>query len=288
MKKAYLFAAISIFFWSTTAVATKLLLGTLNSMQIIFASSIVAFLFLLVVNIFNGKLPEVRKLSLSDHFMMVLIGSLGIFFYRLFLYLGIDRMDSSKAFIINYLWPITSVVFSCILLKEKMTPKKIIALLLSFAGVIIVASGGSSSGENSLLGAIFCALGAVSYGVFAALNKKKNYDQFLSMMLYYLHSSILSLIYLLIVGDSLAMNFAEWMGMLWMGIFSSALPLLLWALALNAGDTAKISNLAYITPFLGLVWSYVILKEQIGILSFVGLAVIIAGILLQLKDKKSN
>ena len=288
MKKAYLFAAISIFFWSTTAVATKLLLGTLNSMQIIFASSIVAFLFLLVVNIFNGKLPEVRKFSLSDHFMMVLIGSLGIFFYRLFLYLGIDRMDSSKAFIINYLWPITSVVFSCILLKEKMTPKKIIALLLSFAGVIIVASGGSSSGENSLLGAIFCALGAVSYGVFAALNKKKNYDQFLSMMLYYLHSSLLSLIYLLIVGDSLALTFAEGLGMLWMGIFSSALPLLLWALALNSGDTAKISNLAYITPFLGLVWSYVILKEQIGILSFVGLAVIIAGILLQLKDKKSN
>lgn len=288
MKKVYILAGISIFFWSTTAVATKLLLGTLNSMQILFASSLVAFLFLLIVNLAKGNLPELRKFSLSDHLLMLLIGSLGIFFYRLFLYLGIDRMDSSKAFIINYLWPITSVIFSCILLKERLTAKKIVALLLSFAGVIIVASAGSSSGENSLVGALFCALAAVSYGIFAALNKKKNYDQFLSMMLYYLHSTVFSLIYILIVGDSLAMNFAEWMGMLWMGVFSSALPLLLWALALNAGDTAKISNLAYITPFLGLVWSYAILKEQIGILSFVGLAIIILGILLQLKEKKSN
>ena len=39
MKKQYLYAGISILFWSTTATVTKLLLGSLNSMQILLISS---------------------------------------------------------------------------------------------------------------------------------------------------------------------------------------------------------------------------------------------------------
>ncbi len=50
--------------------------------------------------------------------------------------------------------------------------------------------------------------------------------------------------------------------------------------------TAKISNLAYITPALSLVWTWLILKEQIRVFSLVGLAVIMVGILIQIKFGK--
>ena len=45
MKKEYIYAGISILCWSTSATITKLLLGSINSIQLLFVSSIFAFIF---------------------------------------------------------------------------------------------------------------------------------------------------------------------------------------------------------------------------------------------------
>ena len=111
MKKEYIYAMISIFLWSTTATVTKLLLGNLNSMQILVISSLLAFVFLLVVNLIKGNLKKLKEYNLKDYLQIFAIGILGTFLYNLFLYLGIDTLEASQAFIINYLWPIMTILF---------------------------------------------------------------------------------------------------------------------------------------------------------------------------------
>lgn len=290
MKKEYIYAGISIFLWSTTATVTKLLLGSLNSMQIMLVSSAVAFAFLLLVNIFKGTLKELKEYKFADHVHIFIIGILGIFLYHLFLYLGIDMMDASQAFIINYLWPIMSVIFACVILKEKMTVKKAVAVMLSFIGVIIVTANGNllRIEKDTLTGALYCILAAVSYGLFTVLNKQKSYNKYLSMMLYYFYAFIISLLYTLFTKDVFTLYFAQAMGMLWIGVFTTAIPFTTWALALEKGDTARVSILAYITPFLSLVWTSLILPEKLNINSIVGLVIIILGILIQFKGKRSE
>ena len=105
------------------------------------------------------------------------------------------------------------------------------------------------------------------------------------MMFYYFYSFIISLIYIVLAKDGFALSGAQIIGMLWNGIFTTAVPYTAWALALDKGDTARISNLAYITPFLSLVWTALFLKEPITANSFLGLVIIIAGIFIQLGDK---
>jgi len=68
----------------------------------------------------------------------------------------------------------------------------------------------------------------------------------------------------------------------------TAIPFTTWALALEKGDTAKISNLAYITPFLSLVWTSLILKEKLNPYSILGLVIIVLGILIQIKKEPKN
>lgn len=70
-----------------------------------------------------------------------------------------------------------------------------------------------------------------------------------------------------------------------MGVCNTAIGFVAWDLAMKTGDTAKVANLAYITPFLSLVVAYFLLGDPITIWSVGGLTVIVAGILLQLKDK---
>lgn len=123
-KREYIYAGISIALWSTTATVTKLLLGNLNSMQILVVGSFFAFIFLLIVNLIKGSLKDLKTYKIKDYLQITGMGILGTFLYNLFLYLGINTLQASQAFIINYLWPIMTVVFACIILKEKMTIKK--------------------------------------------------------------------------------------------------------------------------------------------------------------------
>lgn len=288
MKKQYIYAGISIFLWSTTATVTKLLLGSINSMQILLFGSFFASIYLLIVNIIKGNLKQLKDYKIKDYLQIAGIGLLGTFLYNLFLYLGINKMQASQAFIINYLWPIMTIAFACIILKEHMTFRKIIAIFLSFFGVIIVTSNGNflNIEKESVIGALYCILAAISYGLFSIINKKKNYNKYLSMMLFYMISFIISLLYILCLKELFIPEGNQLIGLLWIGIFTSATAFTSWAIALEKGDTAKISNLAYITPFLSLIWTRLILKEKISIYAIIGLVVIILGILIQLKDKK--
>ena len=70
-------------------------------------------------------------------------------------------------------------------------------------------------------------------------------------------------------------------GLLWIGIFSSGGAFLLWFLALKYGDTSKIANIAFLTPFFSLIYIYFLLHESIQIYSIVGLLFICIGILIQ-------
>ena len=287
MNVSYLLAAISIFIWSTVPVITKNLLGDFSSLQIVAVSALLAALFLIILNIANGNIKKLKEYKIKDYVTTVLIGIPGTFFYYIFLYIGTDKMLASQAFIINYLWPIMSIVFACIILKEKMTARGAIAVVMSFLGVIIVTGEDLLHFDaNTLIGAFFCILGAVSYGLFTALNKKFTYNKSISMMISYTATAIMTSALVLATGNAFTLNLVQSLGIAWNGIASYAVGTTLWAVALDKGSTTKISNLAYITPFLALIWTAIFLHESIKPASVIGLIVIVSGILLQLLPKK--
>ncbi|MBQ2704898.1 MAG: DMT family transporter [Clostridia bacterium] len=289
MKKTYFYAGVSILLWSSLATVSKLLLGTMNSYKVLCISAFFAAVALLIVNLFTKRLSVLKAYKLKDYLTIILIGLPGTFFYYVFLYLGTDRMLASQAFIINYLWPIMSVVFACILLKEKLTIRKIIAIAMSFLGVITVAGGELASFNlQTLFGMLFCIGAAVSYGLFTALNQKWHYDKFVSLMLSFVAAFGLSLIINLAMGTNMGIGAFEALGLGWNGLTVMAIATVTWALALDSGKTAKVSNLAYITPFLSLVWTAIFLKEPINPWSVLGLVVIVLGIFVQLKEGKKQ
>lgn len=286
MKKPYLYAFVAIAIWSTTATVSKLLLHSFTTIQMLAVCSAVAAVFLFTVNLLGGKIAVLKTYRLRDYFITAVVGMLGTFFYNMFLVFGIDKLLASQAMIINYLWPMMAVVAGCILLKEKMTARKAIAVAMSFFGVVLVTSNGSLTGfaGSNLLGALFCVLAAVSYGLFVVLNKRLPYEASVSMMLYYAVSTIVAVICLLISGNLPVLSGVQSLGLLWIGLGDYAIAYVSWALAMKAGQTAKIANLAYITPFLSLVVAHFFLGDPITVWSIGGLVVIVAGIFLQMKD----
>ena len=283
MKKNYLYAFLTVFIWATMAAITKMLLFDIPNLETLGISSIFAFAFLLIVNIKNGSIRKMKMYSAKNYLIMAGLGFLGLFMYSALYYYGISQLTSQDACILNYLWPIMLVVFSCIILKEKFTAIKAGAMICSFVGIIILSGGSSAvSTGNTTLGIISCIVAAVCYGLFAVLNKKADYDQNITMMVIWLVVAVCSTILGLITETWVPIEGMQWAGIIWLGVFIDAVAYLLWALALRgAENTAKIANLAYLTPFLSLVVSAIVLGEQITIRAIIALVFIVGGILFQ-------
>lgn len=289
MKKSYILAGAAILFWSTMATIAKLLLGSFSGVQVLCVSSFFALLFLLIKNIATGNIKKLKIYKSKDIAIMTLIGLPGILVYNLLYYIGAAVMPASQAFIINYLWPIMSVIFACILLKEKLNFRKIIAIMLSFTGVIIVAGGGTAGfSVATIYGSLCILLAAVSYGLFTGLNQKFQYDKNISMMFVYFATFVITLVMVIFGNTPLNLDLFSIAGFAWNGVLVMGVANTAWTIALESGNTAKISNLAYITPFASLIWTSLFLKEKISLFSVIGLIVIVGGILIQLKDNKKD
>lgn len=283
MKKNYIYAFTTVLIWSTMAATVKKILFDIPNLEALSISSYFAFIFLLFINIKTGTIKEMRQLSVKDYGVMSGLGFIGLFVYSALYYYGLAQLSSQEACILNYLWPIMLVVFSCIILKERMTLMKGLAMVCSFAGIVILSTGdiGAANG-NTALGIVSCVIAAACYGLFSVLNKRADYNQNISMMVIWLVVAVCSMVLGLLTENWVPIRGIQWLGILWLGVVIDAVAYLLWALALKGTEnTAKIANLAFLTPFLSLVVSAVFLKEKIQLRAIIALIFIIGGILLQ-------
>jgi drug/metabolite transporter (DMT)-like permease len=207
--------------------------------------------------------------------------------YYVFYYGGTAVLPASQAFVINYLWPIMSVIFACLLLRERVTPIKIVGILLSFAGLIVAIANELVSFDTGMLfGALLCVLGAISYGAFTALSRKAGYDSSVSMMISYFATFLITGVWLLATNDLPQIGWGQLGGLVWNGAVTMGIANTVWVLALSGKDTARISNLAYITPVLSMLWLAILLDEDISVYTIVGLGVILLGVLVPLVWEK--
>lgn len=283
-NRSYFFVLLASILWGSVAAVAKLLLVDLNNLQVLFFANLFAFVGLFLIVIFRKERSLIRTYTKNDYFNFAWMGFLGVFAYNFFLYGGLQLLPAQEAFIINYLWPIAVVAFAVLILKESITARKILAITLSFLGVVMVISKGSFSGLGfgNMLGIFSAIAGALTYGLFSVLGKKHDYDKLVSMTFYYFFSCFYALAALLIFSDIPSIGVGQFLGLLWLGLSNGLAPVF-WFLALKHGDTAKMSNMIFLTPFVSLVYIHFLLKEEILASSILGLTVIVLGILIQYK-----
>ena len=283
MKKQYIYAAVSILVWSTLAAFTKKLLGTMPNFQVLFICAALAFLFMLVINVATGNIKKLRDYRVRDYLYMALLGFIGLFLYKALYNVGLANLTSQQACVINYLWPIMTVIFSCIILRERLTLAKAFAMVCSFVGIAILTGGiGGDLGGEVIFGIVGCFIAAACYGLFSVLNKKSGYDLKISMMLFWLVTAVISLPLGLIFETWVSVEGTSWLGFLWLGIMGDGLAYLTWAMALRGlKNTATVANLAYLTPFLSVIVSMVFLGEPFEYKTLIALVFIVGGILVQ-------
>ena len=275
-----------IFCWGTLPAVTKLTLTSISNMQVLFISSLIAAGCLYIYLFASGRIRLFHALTGSDIRQLIGLGFLGNFLYSAFYYASLRLLPSTDACVINYLWPIVATVCAAIILHEKIKVAEWAAVLLSFAGVAVISTKGSGIALTNMRDILLCIAGAVCYGVFNVLNKKKGIDQLLCTAIYFTVTAVCSAPILLVTGDIASVSGAEWTGMLWLSVFIDALAIFAWGAALQMSEVGFLSNLAYLTLVVAMVISYMTLGEPIESYAIIGMLFVLGGCLPQVLSRR--
>ena len=281
-SRVYFYAISAVVIWSTLAAVAKSILTEIPRFEALFLSSLAASVFLLAVQLVRGGARIFRAYDWRGYLAMAGLGLLGVCLYLALYFYGLTQLSSQEACILNYLWPMMIVLFSALLLGERITVRTAVALLLSFSGVVVLTLGGEGHAEgNAVLGSLACVLAALCYGLFCVLNRKRNVDPTVLMTVAWGVTALCALSVTLMAETWVTLSWTQWGGMLWFGIFINAVGYLWWTMALQeARSAAMVANLAYFVPLLSLVVSAVTLGEEMSRAALLALVLIMGGILL--------
>jgi len=284
-KKAYFLALIAVLFWSTMSSAFKITLGFISFEQLLFWSALMGITTLFVILLHQKQLTkEVFKPgSLINSAVM---GLFNPFLYYLVLFKAYDLLEAQVAGVLNYSWPIVLVILSVIFLKQKIPFYSFFALLISFAGIIIIGTKGAplQMKFDEPLGVGLALLSALFWGIYWILNLK---DKKRSSQVKIFFNLVFGLIYLLIYLwiKNIEITLPSWqaiLGAVYIGLFELSITFVIWLTALKlSSNTAKVSNLVYLSPVIALFWIWLTVGEKIHLSTVVGLFFIVGGIFIQ-------
>ncbi len=283
-SKAYLLASIVVLFWATAASAFKLSLHYFDTIELLFYSSSTATIIVFLIILFQKKLHIIRAYTFKDYLHSAMLGFMNPFFYYLILFKAYSLLPGQIAQPLNFVWPITTVLLSIPLLKQKIPAKSLAAIFISFLGVIIISTKGNIRVLNieSPWGVFLALCSSGIWAVFFLINAKDNRDEECKLFLSFLFGTLFT--FILYLPKLSTPNLYGLLGAVYIGIFEMGIAFVLWVKALKLSrTTAQVSNLVYLTPFLALFFLRIFVGEKILISTIVGIILIISGILFQRK-----
>ncbi|RAU18042.1 EamA/RhaT family transporter [Nitrincola tibetensis] len=283
-KTALMFALAAVACWSTVATAFKLSLNYFAPAQLLLVATLSSAVLLILLLGYQGKLSLLKTLFRERPYFYLLMGALNPALYYLILFQAYDLLPAQQAQTLNYTWAISLTLLAVPFLGQRIRRQDWIAIALGYLGALVIATRGDLLGLQfeSPLGVSLALLSTLIWASYWILNTRNQGDPLASLAL----SFLLALPIVLAataIGPGFSMSpWQGWAGAIYIGIFEMGIAFFFWLMAMKyAENTAKISNLIFISPFISLILLKFIVGEEIYPATLVGLVLIIAALLIQ-------
>jgi len=283
-QRAVLFGLGAVLLWSTVATAFKLSLAYLSPVQLLAWASMVSLLTLGVLLVATGRLHKVLRGSRRDYLRSLVLGLINPLCYYLVLFEAYDRLPAQEAQPLNYTWAFTLALLAVPLLGHRLARADLLGGLVAYAGVWTIATRGEVFAlEFANPAGVALALGStVLWALYWIYSTRDRRDPLVALFCNF----ALGLPFVLLVcalTDGLAIP--DWRGLAgaaWVGVFEMGLAFALWLSALRLTSSAsRIGNLIFLSPFLSLFFIRAFVGETILPSTWLGLALIVAGLAVQ-------
>lgn len=290
-NKSILYALGAVLFWSTVATAFKLTLRGMSNSQMLFYSSATS-VFVLFFFAYNNAPKELKQFFSKHHLKNnIVLGLINPFVYYLILFEAYKVLPAQEAQPINLTWPLIISIFSVIFLKQKMSFRTILGLIISFIGVVVIATRGNifSLHFHNLYGVVLALSSSFIWASFWILNLLDNREASVKLFGSFFFGTIYTGAYIFFSGSFGPIELNYMLGAIYIGLFEMGITFFLWLKALSLSDNkAKTSTMVYLFPVISLFFIALVLKEKLFTSSIIGLVMIVGGILVQRVGNKEE
>ena len=173
---------------------------------ILFRAAGATFLFWLV------KAFMVReKVERSDLFLLAASGLFGVTVNQLCFFHGLNFSSSINSGIIMTVNPILVVILSFFILKERITWRKSVGIVVGATGAVLLTLTAGTAGGDSIIGDLFLFINAASYAVYLVIAKPlmKKYSPLTVITYVFTFGLIFILLFPPVLGDLFSTEFVE-------------------------------------------------------------------------------
>ena len=283
-RRALLFGLGAVLCWSTVATAFKLSLQYLSPAQLVLLAALTSWLFLGLVLVVTGELRQLLGGKSRDYLYAALLGGLNPCLYYLVLLKAYELLPAQEAQALNYTWALTTALLAAPLLGHKLRPMELLAALVCYSGVLVIATRGQVSSLEfaSPVGVALALASTLLWAFYWLLNTANKRDPVASLFLNFSFGLPLLLVYCLWQGQLVAVPWQGVAGAVYVGLVEMGISFILWLYAMKlTSSTIRISSLIFMAPPLSLLLIYFVLGEQILPSTLVGLALILMGLAMQ-------
>lgn len=288
--RALIFGLAAVICWSTVATAFKLALAELDTIQLVFYANLTAASLLVSIVVLKGQGPQLLPVFRKHWKLTLVAGMMNPVFYYLVLFQAYDLLNAQVAMSINYTWAIVLALMAIIFLGQKMIWADAVAALVCYGGVFVIATQGdfSSFASASLAGLGLALLSTLIWAGYWTMNIADKRESVVGLCLNFLCALPVSAL-VCVSFSEMTISLKGALAATYVGLIEMAIAFVLWSMALNlTSNASRIGNLIFVSPFLSLFIINRVLGETIYPTTYIGLVLIIAGLLFQQYKHRQN
>jgi len=253
-----------------------------NAVHLLLFRMVFALPFFLIIALLNKPLHK-DKITKKDYVWIVFFGFIGYYLASYLDFVGLQYIKAGLERIILFIYPTFVIILSKIFLKKKISTHQIIAIVITYLGVVItfwndIQVFGDQTGKGILL-ILLSALTYASYLIGSGwLIPKFGVKVFTSYAM--LVSTACVLIHYILTERTNLFVYPYQVYILGflMAFFSTVIPSFLVSLAIQKIGASNFSIIGSIGPIATIILAYLFLGEHLTFLQVIGAIVIIIGI----------
>lgn len=257
----------------------------LSSWDIVFLRAVLTTIFMAALLLIKDK--ALFKIRLRDLWCFVGTGLLSIVFFNLCYFKEITITSLSVAAILLYTAPAFVMIISAFCFKERLTLRKIIALLLSFSGLLFVTGVlGGSGVERLTFSTIMIGLGAglgyALYSIFSRFAIERGYESYTISFYTFLFATLATLFFAkpsAVVGAVTSSGDTLLLAIVFV-LVSTVIPYITYTLGLKNVENGQASIIASVEPVVATLNGIVWFNEKMSWSIVLGVVLVLCGIVI--------
>ncbi|MCU5522556.1 DMT family transporter [Bacillus sp. TK-2] len=277
--------------WGGMYVVSKYVLDFIPPLTLVWLRFIIAFVVLYgILKLAEKKQKKKVTIRKKDWLLFAWIGFIGYFISITCQFIGTKLSDAHTGSLVTSATPAFMVIFAALILKEKLSARRLLSTILATIGVIIVIGWDIEIGSY-FIGTIILVGAAITWALLSIYVKIASI-QFSSLVIttYAIFFSLFFItpfmIWELQTSSIGTVNTYVIFGVLYLGIVSTAGAFFLWNKGLELIDAIIGSLFFFLQPIVGSLLGWLLLNETLNSNFFIGGILIICSVLITTFEKK--